>query len=162
MLPPSLTLQASEATGIRDHARRSAPNECCGAVLSHGSIRWRIEGYNVDVVRPTHAYRMDAASTARIARKIEEGWTLEAIYHSHTHGTPALSETDVRIATCGWWWRRRQVVPGAAQLVVALDWRHPGDIVLEAYGWSPDERRFCTIALVVEGVVTRRIGAQAM
>ena len=142
---------------MREHAVRARPNECCGALIVRANVRWRIEGQNAELDRPTHAYRMDDETTARIKDNLADGWTLLAVYHSHLHGTPAFSRQDQRHAARGWWRWRRPIAPGTAHIVVALNWRRLGDVVYAAYGWSPDARRFLPIPLIVEGMATRKV-----
>jgi proteasome lid subunit RPN8/RPN11 len=80
------------------HARAEAPNECCGMVASE-------DGRAVEVYRATNAeasplrYVVDPTDIARITGQIEDaGWTLGAIYHSHTRSEPYPSQTDINLA----------------------------------------------------------------
>ena len=80
------------------HARRDAPNECCGMVASE-------DGRAVEVFPAVNAaasplrYEIEPRDQYRIEMAIEEsGWDLGAIYHSHTRSEPYPSQTDVNLA----------------------------------------------------------------
>lgn len=96
---------------IVDHARRDAPDECCGIVgvrygaavavhalenLAHSPFRFEVDGMD-----------LHRALTAMEADGVELG----AIYHSHTHSEPYPSQTDVNFAA-HW--------PGVEWLIVGL------------------------------------------
>ncbi|HEY6396991.1 MAG TPA: M67 family metallopeptidase [Solirubrobacteraceae bacterium] len=83
---------------ILGHARREAPNECCGMVASR-------DGAAVKVYRATNAaasplrYEIDGAEQYRIQMEIyDAGLDLGAIYHSHTRTAPYPSQTDINLA----------------------------------------------------------------
>jgi proteasome lid subunit RPN8/RPN11 len=95
---------------IVDHARDDLPNECCGIVASQ-------DGAAVKVFRATNAeaspvrYGLDPQEQYRIMMEIDEqGWTLGAIYHSHTRSAAYPSQTDVNLA----------FYPDALYLIVSL------------------------------------------
>jgi [CysO sulfur-carrier protein]-S-L-cysteine hydrolase len=92
------------------HARVELPNECCGIVASR-------DGAAVRLYRATNAeaspvrYGLDPQEQYRIMMEIEEqGWTLGAIYHSHTRSPAYPSQTDVNLA----------FYPDALYLIVSL------------------------------------------
>lgn len=95
---------------IIDHARRDAPDECCGVVGADG-----------DVARSVFALKNLAASPLRFEvgadlvpamDEIDEaGHELGAIYHSHTRTAPYPSQTDVNFSV-NW--------PGVEWLIVGL------------------------------------------
>jgi [CysO sulfur-carrier protein]-S-L-cysteine hydrolase len=94
------------------HARREAPNECCGIV----GVR---DGRPVEVVELTnvHAspfrFEPDGRELVRALTRIEDaGGELGAIYHSHTRSEPVPSQTDVNWAL--------QNYPGVEWLIVGL------------------------------------------
>lgn len=97
------------------HAREEAPNECCGIVAAK-------DGSAVKVFRTRNAeaspvrYGLDPHEQYRIMKEIDEsGWSLGAIYHSHT-GSPAYpSQTDVNLA----------FYPESLYLIVSLQSREP-------------------------------------
>ncbi len=84
---------------IRDHARREAPNECCGLLLGTKSL--------IEQVRPArnvraspNRYLIDPAdhfSAIREARTV--GCQIIGAYHSHPNSAPSPSPTDLREAT---------------------------------------------------------------
>jgi [CysO sulfur-carrier protein]-S-L-cysteine hydrolase len=92
------------------HARDELPNECCGIIAAQ-------EGHAVKLFRATNAqaspvrYGLDPREQYRIMMEIDErGWTLGAIYHSHTRSLAYPSQTDVNLA----------FYPDALYLIVSL------------------------------------------
>jgi [CysO sulfur-carrier protein]-S-L-cysteine hydrolase len=83
---------------IVQHARDELPNECCGIVAAK-------DGKAIKLFRAVNAeaspvrYGLDPHDQYRILKEIDEaGWSLGAIYHSHT-GSPAYpSQTDINLA----------------------------------------------------------------
>jgi proteasome lid subunit RPN8/RPN11 len=80
------------------HAREDLPNECCGIVAAR-------DGSAVKVFRATNAeaspvrYGLDPREQYEIMMEIDRsGWTLGAIYHSHTRSPAYPSQTDVNLA----------------------------------------------------------------
>jgi proteasome lid subunit RPN8/RPN11 len=106
-MPPftHLALSASAFAGVIEHARREAPNECCG--LLAGRI-----ADGVGTVSARFEIRNDAASTSEYetnARDMfdaframrERGLELLAIYHSHPTSAPVPSQRDIDRNTYG-------------------------------------------------------------
>jgi proteasome lid subunit RPN8/RPN11 len=92
------------------HARAEVPNECCGIVAAR-------DGAAVKVFRATNAeaspvrYGLDPQEQYEIMMEIDEqGWTLGAIYHSHTRSAAYPSPTDVNL----------DFYPDALYLIVSL------------------------------------------
>lgn len=91
-LPPAMLDQ------LIAHARREAPDECCGILAG-------ADGRGVKLIEATNAehspyrYNIDSRELLRIFNDLDaNGWELLAIYHSHTH-TPAYpSPTDLSLA----------------------------------------------------------------
>ena len=90
---------------IVEHARRDAPDECCGLIgvrdgeavsvhaaenLAHSPMRFEIGGRDLLTV-----YELEDAGAAP-----------GAIYHSHTRSAPYPSQTDINFAANwpGWEW----------------------------------------------------------
>jgi [CysO sulfur-carrier protein]-S-L-cysteine hydrolase len=80
------------------HARREAPNECCGMVAAR-------DGRAVQVYPATNAaasplrYQVEPHDQYRIETAIDDaGLELGAIYHSHTRSAPYPSQTDINLA----------------------------------------------------------------
>ena len=81
-----------------EHARKEAPNECCGMIASR-------DGEAVELYRATNAaasplrYEIDGAEQYRIQMRIyDQDLDLGAIYHSHTRTEPYPSQTDINLA----------------------------------------------------------------
>jgi [CysO sulfur-carrier protein]-S-L-cysteine hydrolase len=95
---PGLRISPDFVDEIVQHAHDEIPNECCGIVAAK-------DGSAVKVYRAANAeaspvrYGLDPRDQYRIMKEIEDGgWSLGAIYHSHT-GSPAYpSQTDVNLA----------------------------------------------------------------
>jgi len=92
------------------HARDELPNECCGLIAAQ-------DGRAVHVYRATNAeaspvrYGLDPREQYQIMMEMEDrGWTLGAIYHSHTRSPAYPSQTDVNLA----------FYPEALYLIVSL------------------------------------------
>jgi proteasome lid subunit RPN8/RPN11 len=92
------------------HARDELPNECCGIVAAD-------DGNAVEVFRAVNAeaspvrYGLDPRDQYRIMKEIDDnGWSLGAIYHSHTRSPAYPSQTDVNLA----------FYPEALYLIVSL------------------------------------------
>jgi len=80
------------------HARREAPNECCGIIAGKDGRPVRVlEARNAE--QSPYRYSIDSRDLLQLFRELEvNGWDLLAIYHSHTH-TPAYpSPTDLSLA----------------------------------------------------------------
>jgi proteasome lid subunit RPN8/RPN11 len=115
---------------IVDHARRDAPNECCGMVASRDG-----DAVSVHVAENTAAspfrFEVDGMELHRTLTGIEDaGNDLGAIYHSHTRSEPYPSQTDVNFAA-NW--------PGVEWIIVGL-----------ANGDEPVVRSY----LIDDGVIT--------
>jgi proteasome lid subunit RPN8/RPN11 len=80
---------------IVDHARRDAPDECCGLLLGRqGTIDEAVEAANLN--RSPTAYLIDpAAQVAAIRRVRASGRAILGAYHSHPRSAPVPSPTDV-------------------------------------------------------------------
>lgn len=99
------------------HARREAPDECCGVIAGEsGRAAKLIEAVNAE--RSPYRYNIDSRELLRIFNDLDaNGWELLAIYHSHTH-TPAYpSPTDLSLAG----------YPDAFYVLVSLE-QEPADV----------------------------------
>jgi [CysO sulfur-carrier protein]-S-L-cysteine hydrolase len=80
------------------HARDDLPNECCGLVAAENGTAvkvFRAENAEASPVR----YGLDPREQYRLMMEIEDnGWSLGAIYHSHTRSAAYPSQTDVNLA----------------------------------------------------------------
>lgn len=80
------------------HARRDAPNECCGMVASRDGRAVRVYPAENAAASPLR-YEIEPRDQYRIEMEIEDaGLDLGAIYHSHTRSDPIPSQTDVNLA----------------------------------------------------------------
>jgi len=91
------------------HARRDAPNECCGFVaLDDGRVVDVLPAENV-AASPMR-FEVGPTDLLRIT-EIEDAGRDVAIYHSHTRSAPYPSQTDVNFAA-NW--------PGVQWLIIGL------------------------------------------
>jgi len=84
---------------IVEQGLREFPNECCGVIAANGDGR-PVKVFpmrNADASPVT--YRLDGTEQLKVFDELDDnGWTLWAIYHSHTHSEAYPSETDRRLA----------------------------------------------------------------
>jgi proteasome lid subunit RPN8/RPN11 len=96
---------------ILAHARRDAPNECCGVVGTEAGRAVSVHPAENLAASPMR-FEVDGMVLHRALETIEDaGGELGAIYHSHTRSAPYPSQTDVNFAA-GW--------PGVEWLIVGL------------------------------------------
>ena len=115
---------------IVDHARRDAPNECCGMVASRDGAAVSVHAAENTAASPFR-FEVDGMELHRTLTGIEDaGDELGAIYHSHTRSEPYPSQTDVNFAA-NW--------PGVEWIIVGL-----------ANGDEPVVRSY----LIDDGVIT--------
>ncbi|MBI5107029.1 MAG: M67 family metallopeptidase [Solirubrobacterales bacterium] len=95
---------------VVEHARREAPNECCGfVVLEDGRAVEVIPAENVQA--SPMRFEVEPRTLLRVTTEVEDAGRELAIYHSHTRSEPRPSQTDIRFA--GDW-------PGVQWLIVGL------------------------------------------
>ena len=95
---------------IVEHARREAPNECCGLVAVRDGRAYEIvEATNVEA--SPFRFNVDSKTLLDVYRIEDEGGRLGAIYHSHTRSEPYPSQTDIAFSR-NW--------PGVEWLIVGL------------------------------------------
>jgi len=119
------------------HARQDAPNECCGMIAADDGRAVRV--YPAENVQASPLrYEIDPREIHRVMEEIEHsGWSLGAIYHSHTRSEPYPSQTDIGVALVDgrgeqWWPGTIYVIVGVADdeaEVRAYDIRPGGDVV---------------------------------
>ncbi|MFW5909318.1 MAG: Mov34/MPN/PAD-1 family protein [Thiohalospira sp.] len=90
-----LRLPARLLTDLRAHAAARPDEEVCGLLAGHGdTVDARLPVENA--LHSPQAYDMEPAALIDAMRRIREsGRELVAIYHSHPHGEPRPSPTDV-------------------------------------------------------------------
>lgn len=101
---------------IVEHARRDAPNECCGLIgVQEGTA---VSVHPTENARATpFSFEIDGRVVMRLLDELEDaGHAPGAIYHSHTRSEPYPSQTDINFAAQwpGWEW-----------LIVGLAGEHP-------------------------------------
>jgi proteasome lid subunit RPN8/RPN11 len=96
---------------IVEHARRDAPDECCGLV----GVR---DGEAFEVVETANSeasplrFNIEGRELLHAIQRIEDaGGELGAVYHSHTRSAPYPSQTDITFAA-NW--------PGVEWIIVGL------------------------------------------
>jgi len=115
---------------IVEHARRDAPNECCGMVATSDGAAVSVHEAENTAASPFR-FEVDGLELHRTLTGIEDaGYELGAIYHSHTRSEPYPSQTDVNFAA-NW--------PGVEWIIVGL-----------ANGNEPVVRSY----LIDDGVIT--------
>jgi proteasome lid subunit RPN8/RPN11 len=93
------------------HARRDAPNECCGLVAAREGTAVSVHALDNVAASPLR-FEVDPHALLHQLDAIEDdGAELGAIYHSHTRSEPYPSQTDLNFAA-GW--------PGVEWLIVGL------------------------------------------
>ena len=96
---------------IVEHARRDAPDECCGIVAARDGQATAVHPAE-NVARSAYRFEVDGATLLRLLDELEQaGEELAAVYHSHTRSAAYPSQTDVNFSG-GW--------PGLEWLIVGL------------------------------------------
>lgn len=93
------------------HARDDLPNECCGLVAADNGTAVKVFRAENSAASPLR-YGLDPREQYRLMMEIEDnGWSLGAIYHSHTRSAAYPSQTDVNLA----------FYPDALYVIVSLE-----------------------------------------
>jgi proteasome lid subunit RPN8/RPN11 len=96
---------------IVEHARRDAPNECCGVVIARDGVAESVHELENVAASPLR-FEVDGLALHKLLEAAEDaGATLGAIYHSHTRSAPEPSQTDINFAR-NW--------PGVEWIIVGL------------------------------------------
>jgi proteasome lid subunit RPN8/RPN11 len=99
-LPPELRDQ------IVEHARREAPNECCGLIGLREGDAVSVHP-TANVAASPFRFEIDGRDLMHLHDALEDdGLVPAAIYHSHTRSEPYPSQTDINFAGLwpGWEW----------------------------------------------------------
>ena len=94
-----MLIRRAVVEGLLDHARREQPDECCGLLIGTAELIERCAPARNLRASPSR-YLVDPVdhfAALRSARAL--GWEVVGAYHSHPHGAPVPSSTDVREAT---------------------------------------------------------------
>ena len=95
----TLSLRQSFIDEMIAHAKKDAPNECCGIIAGKNGRAVKLFRAKNAEASP-YRYNVEPKDLFRIFRECEEnGWSFLAIYHSHTASEAFPSPTDVRLAT---------------------------------------------------------------
>jgi len=93
---------------IVEHARREAPDECCGFVVLDGDRAVEVvEAENT--AKSPFRFEMESKAVLAMGRAMDDGGVV--IYHSHTRSEPRPSQTDMN-------WAKEW--PGVEWLIVGL------------------------------------------
>ena len=79
------------------HARRDAPNECCGLVGTRDGRAMSVHEAQNTAASPFR-FEIDGLPLSKLLDEIEDEGGRYAIYHSHTRSEPYPSQTDVNFA----------------------------------------------------------------
>jgi proteasome lid subunit RPN8/RPN11 len=147
------SLQLSDHTlkEIKQHARETFPEECCGIVLSDGAsdrvqqlknIQNKLHALDPVTYPRTAAiaYAMDPQELEEVIHKAEgAGAKLKAFYHSHPDHEAYFSDEDKAFASPF----GEPTFPGTAQIVVSIYGRVVKRVA--AFAWSSDKKDFVEI-----------------
>ena len=137
--------------GIREHALKEYPYECCGVVVgkinSDGDdILYRCKNIQNDLHKTDPkkfqrdartAYYIDPKETIKIFKEAERsGLVIKVFYHSHPEHDAYFSEEDMRMAL----FEGEPLYPNATYLVISI---YDRKIVKEAFfSWDSKVRSF--------------------
>ena len=129
---PPIQLRREHLEAMIEHARESAPSECCGLIggvsKTQASSLYRLRNVTSEPEVRYEAAPEDLFTAQRQMR--ERGEDLLAIYHSHPRAAdPSPSETDVQLA----------YYPSATYLIIGLGGTGP---VVKAFNISEREHRW--------------------
>lgn len=112
----ALWLTDEQAQAVIRHALTEAPREACGLIAGHGTRATTIIPAVNAAPDPLHYYEIDHRALVQAMITIEHsGQSLIGIYHSHPHGDPIPSHTDIIQAA----------YPDAVYLIVGLHGGQP-------------------------------------
>jgi proteasome lid subunit RPN8/RPN11 len=87
---------------IVEHARRDAPAECCGVVISRDGVAESVHPLANLARTPKMGFEVDPMVLSRLLDEAEDdGAEIGAIYHSHPRSAPEPSQTDINFSA-GW------------------------------------------------------------
>jgi proteasome lid subunit RPN8/RPN11 len=113
-------LKRSHARRIVAHARREAPNECCGIIAGKDGEALKLYRA-VNAERSPYRYSIESRDLSRIHTEVEaKGWQFLAIYHSHPSGEAYPSETDISLSQWPGQESAASLRPGVYYLIVSL------------------------------------------
>jgi [CysO sulfur-carrier protein]-S-L-cysteine hydrolase len=90
-----LLLTPADAGCILAHVQAEWPLEACGLLGGMGRRVLQVYPVRNELASPVR-YRVHPEDLIRVVQELESrGWELVGIYHSHPHGPPVPSPTDV-------------------------------------------------------------------
>jgi proteasome lid subunit RPN8/RPN11 len=90
-----LLLTPTDAGRILAHVQAEWPLEACGLLGGMGRRVLQVYPVRNELASPVR-YRVHPEDLIRVVQELESrGWELVGIYHSHPHGPPVPSPTDV-------------------------------------------------------------------
>ena len=134
-------LQRGHVEEMFEHARASAPSECCGVLGGVGDEARTVYRLRNVAPDPLTAYEAAPEELFAAQRRMRAlGERILGIYHSHPRSTdPAPSETDVRLA----------FYPSAIYFIIGF--AQGGEGVLRAFRISESARSWETAEFRVAG-----------
>jgi proteasome lid subunit RPN8/RPN11 len=118
-----LYVAPTQMAAMLEHARRDAPNECCGILIgTREADGWRVSEVipcdNVWEGERHDRFLLDPRAQLRAQRECRgRGLEIVGFYHSHPHSPPVPSQFDADMA-----W------PGHAYVILSLAPGHEGEI----------------------------------
>ena len=106
---------------IVEHARRDAPNECCGVIAAREGVATTVHELE-NLAHSPLKFEVGADLVGAMEAIEDGGAELAAIYHSHTRTPPVPSQTDVNFSI-NW--------PGVEWLIVGLS--HDGEALVRSW-----------------------------
>jgi len=149
----TLSLSATAWDEISRHAQETFPEECCGVVLSNGTVDFvrrlknmqnRLHTLDPQTYPRTAAiaYAMDPLELATVIQQAESGGArLKAFYHSHPDHDAYFSEEDKAFASPF----GEPTYPQTAQIVVSIYDRAVK--TARAFAWSDSNKDFVEVPL---------------
>jgi proteasome lid subunit RPN8/RPN11 len=134
--------------------------EVCGFVVADREGVLAVVPVRNVAPEPRVAYEADPAAHLALARRLRaQGGRIAAVYHSHVHGPPRLSDEDLRNAVD----EGRPILPGVDQIVAGL--RDGKVMEVKVFTWtSGGFVEACAAsgkAEAPDGVVAQRVAADA-
>lgn len=128
---------------IVEHARRDAPNECCGLVGVHDGAPYAVVETANSEASPFR-FNIDGRDLFKAIQRFEDdGGDLGAVYHSHTRSEPYPSQTDITFAA-SW--------PGIEWIIVGL----AGDAEPDVRSYTIDGGTVSEVGIDLDGPEARR------
>ena len=144
----TVSLAAETLRALREHARATYPNECCGLILRRGgreevrpirNIQDELHAADPErYPRPARiAYYMDGKELLAVLNEVDrDGWEVAAFYHSHPDHAAYFSEEDTERAL----FQGEPLYPDTAYIILGLDAAEVRE--LKAFRWDAAKKAF--------------------